>query len=160
MIVALLVAAWSFIMIWFRKINGNFVEITPLMFTLQELKTAHSKVKTGADFPSYVQEISSLGLRRYEYMVNDGTTIYYGDNGHTVQADPIYETLHISGNASSADVSQAIQIHQEGQTDFLTFCRQVALAGVDKWVVDTQKMVCTYYDVKGNVLVEEPISLM
>ncbi|MDT3404233.1 DUF1398 family protein [Mucilaginibacter terrae] len=49
------------------------------------------------------------------------------------------------------------RIHQQGQTDFATFCQQAADAGVEKWVIDTQAMLCTYYDLQGNALVAEPI---
>ncbi len=27
------------------------------MFTVEQIKTAHSKVKSGADFPAYIQDI-------------------------------------------------------------------------------------------------------
>jgi uncharacterized protein YbcV (DUF1398 family) len=47
------------------------------MFTEQQMKAAHSKVKSGADFPRYFQEIKKLGLIRYEYFVKTGVTIYY-----------------------------------------------------------------------------------
>lgn len=31
------------------------------MFTIEQIKTAHSQVKSGADFPAYIQEIKKLG---------------------------------------------------------------------------------------------------
>jgi uncharacterized protein YbcV (DUF1398 family) len=127
------------------------------MFTLQQLKAAHAKVKTGADFPRYIQEIKSLGLRSYEYLVQDGTTVYYGDDAHRVQSLPIYADKAINPDASAAALQHTIAIHQQGKTDFLTFCQQAAAAGVEKWVIDTERMVCTYLDKKGVVLVEEPI---
>ncbi|WP_295664012.1 DUF1398 family protein [uncultured Mucilaginibacter sp.] len=43
------------------------------------------------------------------------------------------------------------------KSDFLTFCLLVADAGVQKWVVDTQAMMCVYYDLAGNNMVAEPI---
>lgn len=127
------------------------------MFTLQQLKAAHAKVKTGADFPRYVLEIKGLGLRRYEYLVQDGTTVYYGDNAQQVKSLPIYADKEINDSSSAAALRHTIVIHQQGQTDFLTFCQQAAEAGVEKWVIDTERMVCTYLDKKGAVLVEEPI---
>jgi len=39
----------------------------------------------------------------------------------------------------------------------MTFCNEAAKAGVEKWIVDTQKMTCTYYDKLGNVMLEEKI---
>ena len=32
------------------------------MFTVQQIKEAHSKVKSGADFPKYIQEIKGFGV--------------------------------------------------------------------------------------------------
>ena len=127
------------------------------MFTLQQLKAAHSKVKTGADFPYYVQEIKALGLIAYEFMVTDGSVVYYGENGHQVTAGAIYEPLKINVNPSADELRHTIAIHQQGKTDFITFCKQAANAGVEKWVIDTRKMLCTYQDNAGNDLVAEPI---
>lgn len=41
------------------------------MFTAEQIKAAHSKVKSGADFPSYIQEIKALGVTHYEAHVED-----------------------------------------------------------------------------------------
>jgi uncharacterized protein YbcV (DUF1398 family) len=127
------------------------------MFTEQQIKDAHSRVKTGADFPRYVQEIKKLGLLRYEYLVENGMTVYYCQNDHVVQSAARYEKLAIAPKSSAGALAHTIAIHQQGQTDFITFCRQAADAGVQKWVIDTQKMLCTYYDLQGNEMVAEPI---
>lgn len=127
------------------------------MFTEQQLKAAHSKVKSGADFPAYVNEIKGLGLLRYEFWVDNGRTIYYGNNNHVVSTESRYLQQDISSQSSVDELKHIIAIHQQGQTDFLTFCRQVADAGVEKWVIDTLLMTCTYYDLSGNEMVAEPI---
>jgi len=127
------------------------------MFTEQQLKEAHSRVKTGADFPRYVQEIKQLGLITYEYLVKDGTTIYYGNNGHLVKSAAKYDPMDIATSSSAASLQHTISIHQQGKTDFITFCRQAAEAGVEKWVIDTQKMLCIYYDRQRSEMVAEPI---
>lgn len=127
------------------------------MFTLHQLKAAHAKVKTGADFPRYIQDIKDLGLLTYEFMVKDGSIVYYGAQGHRVTADAIYKPLTIHLEARPAALQHAISIHQQGQTNFLTFCGQAAEAGVEKWVIDTQQMLCSYLDLAGNLMVAEPI---
>ncbi|MFA6246007.1 MAG: DUF1398 family protein [Mucilaginibacter sp.] len=127
------------------------------MFTIQQIKAAHAKVKTGADFPVYVQEIKQLGLLRYEYLVKNGQTVYHGANNIQVNSEAIYVEKTISEISSPATVKQIIIDHQQGKTDFLTFCTQAANAGVEKWVVDTQTMLCSYYDLDGNPMVAEPI---
>ncbi len=129
-----------------------------MKFTLQQLKDAHARVKTGADFPRYVQEIKALGLVTYDYLVQNGVTVYHGTDGHTVSADAIYPDLSINPNPSPQALQHAISIHQQGQTDFLTFCQQAADAGVERWVIDTQAMLCSYLDAQGNLMVAEPIS--
>jgi uncharacterized protein YbcV (DUF1398 family) len=50
------------------------------MFTVEQIKAAHSKVKSGADFPSYIKEIKSLGVTHYEAYVTDGHIDYHGAN--------------------------------------------------------------------------------
>lgn len=127
------------------------------MFTIQQLKAAHAKVKTGADFPSYIQEIKALGLVSYEFIVKDGSTVYYGANNYRIASPPSYEPLIINTTTSADDLKHTITIHQQGQTDFITFCNQAANAGVEKWVIDTVAMLCTYCDPGGNVMVAEPI---
>jgi len=121
------------------------------------MKAAHAKVKTGTDFPAYVKEIKQLGLLRYEYLVRNGKTIYYGANNFQVSSEAIYTEKVISIISSPAAVKQIIAEHQQGKTDFLTFCTNVADAGVEKWMVDTQNMLCSYYNLDGNTMVAEPI---
>jgi len=127
------------------------------MFTIQQMKAAHAKVKSGVDFPAYVQEIKQLGLLHYDFLVKNGQTEYYGAKGLQVNGEAIYPEKAISIQPSSIAVRQIIAEHQQGKSNFLTFCQLVADAGVQKWVVDTQAMMCTYYDLMGNSMVAEPI---
>lgn len=127
------------------------------MFTEKQLKEAHSRVKTGTDFPGYVQKIKELGLITYEFRVKDGSTIYYGDNNHKVVSAPKYEPMLITAISSEQALKHTISIHQQGKTDFIAFCKQAAEAGVEKWVIDTKRMLCIYYDLQGNEMVAEPI---
>ena len=45
------------------------------MFTIDQIKEAHSKVKSGADFPQYVQDLIKLGVIHYTTYVRDGHTV-------------------------------------------------------------------------------------
>lgn len=127
------------------------------MFKLQQMKAAHARIKSGADFPTYVQEIKQLGLLHYDFLVKNGQTEYHGANGLQVNGEVIYPEKAISTQSSSMAVRQIIAEHQQDKSDFLTFCQLVADAGVQKWVVDTRTMMCTYYDLAGNRMVAEPI---
>ncbi len=48
------------------------------MFAIEQINTAHSKVKSGADFPAYIQDLKKIGVQAYESFVSDGHTVYYG----------------------------------------------------------------------------------
>jgi hypothetical protein len=41
------------------------------MFTVEQIKAVHSKVKSGADFPNYIKEIEILGIIHYGTFVTD-----------------------------------------------------------------------------------------
>jgi uncharacterized protein YbcV (DUF1398 family) len=127
------------------------------MFTLQQMKAAHAKVKSGADFPAYVQEIKGLGLLHYDFMVKDGRTVFHGAGDFQISGDPIYPKQTISQQPSVAQLRQLITETQQGKSDFPAFCRGAAAAGVEKWVVDTRAMVCTYYDLSGMRMIAEQI---
>lgn len=127
------------------------------MFTAEQIKTAHSKVKSGADFPSYIQEIKSLGVTHYEAYVTDGHIDYHGPNGYTAKVPAKYESLVIAESAKNDDFKAELLAHQQGQTDFLTFIKMCAVYGIEKWTISMDKMTCTYYDKAGNEILVEKI---
>ncbi len=55
------------------------------MFTIQQIKEAHAKVKSGADFPKYIQDIIALGVTSFETFVFDNHTDYYGKDNYFTQ---------------------------------------------------------------------------
>ena len=127
------------------------------MFTIEQIKAAHSKVKSGADFPCYVQEMKSLGVLFYEHFVADGHIHYHGANNFILLADAKWSPVEIATTSDKENLKHSLLIHQQGQTDYLTFCKQAAKAGVEKWIVDIQKMTCTYYDKSGSEILVEMI---
>lgn len=127
------------------------------MFTIDQIKAAHSKVKSGADFPAYIQAIKSLGISHYETFVRDGHTIYYGVDNFEALAGAKYPVLAISEISNSDQFKAAIKAHQQGKTDYPTFCNDCAVSGIVKWVVSIDRMTCTYYDFAGNEVLVESI---
>lgn len=126
------------------------------MFTIDQIKAAHSKVKSGADFPAYIQDLKALGVQHYTTFVSDGRTDYSG-NDFSTSSDPKYGAKEIAQNCNNEQFVADLRSHQKGGTDYPTFCNDCAKSGVEKWVVDLEKMTCTYYDSKGNVVLVEQI---
>lgn len=127
------------------------------MFTVDQIKAAHSKVKSGADFPSYIREIKSLGVTHYEAYVIDGHIEYHGANDYTTIVPPKYEPLSIAEISKGEEFKSELLAHQKGKTDFLTFIKMCATFGIEKWAIKMDKMTCTYYDKTGNEILVEAI---
>ena len=128
------------------------------MFSIEEIKAAESKIKTGADFPQFIKEIKALGVVRNDVYVANGLSVYFNSDDYSVQASPDeYPELVINSESSAEKLEHSLKIHQRGETDYFTFCKQAADAGVEKWVIDLNSMTCSYLDTKQTELVKEEI---
>jgi uncharacterized protein YbcV (DUF1398 family) len=127
------------------------------MFTVEQIKAAHSKVKSGADFPAYIQEIKSLGVTHYEAYITDGHIDYHGAREHTAKVPAKFEPLEIADTSNVEAFKVELLAHQQGKTDFLTFIKMCATFGIEKWVVSMDNMTCTYYDKSKNEILVETI---
>lgn len=127
------------------------------MFTLEQIEQAHDKVKSGADFPKYIQEIKKLGVTAFETWVNDSHTEYLGINEYRTKSKPQYDELVISETSDKVKFSIYLKNHQQGKTDYYTFCKDCAETGIEKWVVSIDKLTCTYYDKSGKEILIEQI---
>lgn len=129
------------------------------MFTIEQISKAHSKVKSGADFPAYIRDLITLGVKGYDTFVNDGHVEYYGANNYRATATDKYATISVAANLNKERFLEFLLMHQEGQTDYLTFCNHAAQCGIARWRVDILEMACTYFDVKNNSIIVEKIPL-
>lgn len=109
------------------------------MFTVEQIEFAHNKVKSGADFPKYIREIKELGVMKFETWVIDSHTKYFGKDNFQAVSKSKYEDLSVSDNANKNKFEQDLKSHQQGGTDYLTFCKDCAEAGIEKWIVDLEK---------------------
>lgn len=127
------------------------------MFQLKDIKEAHSKVKSGADFPAYIQTLIKLGVKKYDTYVSDGHSIFFGDANYQLISEPKYSKLTIANISDKERFKYYLKSHQRGQTDYSTFCNHSAETGVEKWTVDMDDMTCIYYDKAKSKMLEEKI---
>ena len=127
------------------------------MFTAEDVIAAHSKVKSGADFPKYIQEIKELGVKNYDVFVANGRSVYYGDNNHKAEVAPKYSTQQIATQVDKSTFTEKLKAHQQGKTDYLTFIKMCAKTGIEKWEIVMEAMTCTYFDQQGNLILTENI---
>lgn len=127
------------------------------MFTVAQIKDAHSKAKTGVDFPKYMQDIIALGVTSFETFVTDNHTNYFGKNDFQTSSEGFSETLKIARKSNIEQFKSDLKAHQQGKTDYMTFLNDCAKSGVEKWIVKMDKMTCIYYDLDENEMVVETI---
>jgi uncharacterized protein YbcV (DUF1398 family) len=128
-----------------------------MMFTLHQIREAHAKVSSGAAFPAFIQELIGMGVRGYSTYVSDGHTSYHGKEGFSLESEAKYAPQEIAETGNAELFRNSLKQHQEGHSNYPTFCRHCAEAGVEKWAVDTEKMTCAYYDREGREMLVEAI---
>ncbi len=127
------------------------------MFTIGQIQDANSKVKSGADFPKLVRDLITIGVIANDVYVSDGHAEYFGDDGYSIKTDANYPVIKIADKSDGEKFREFLKIHQQGKTDYPTFCQHSAETGVEKWRLDFVKMTCTYFDRSENVLFVEKI---
>lgn len=127
------------------------------MFTVAQIEQAHERVKSGADFPQYIREIKAMGVTGFETWVKDSHTEYYGAGNYRVVSKAQYADLNIAVQSQPEQFARYLKIHQQGETDYYTFCTHCAETGIEKWIVSLEAMTCTYYDTEGKEILAEQI---
>lgn len=127
------------------------------MFQLININTAHSKVKSGTDFPNYIQDLIKLGIKKYETFVIDGHISYFGEDDYQIKSGCKYPRLNVANISDKERFKHYLKNHQRGQTNYPAFCKDAAETGVEKWIVGMSLMACTYYDKSNSIMLEEKI---
>lgn len=127
------------------------------MFTKEQILSALSKVQTGADYPRLVQDLKIIGIRKYDHFVADGSNIYFGDDDYRVTIEHDQAPIHVNNKSSKDLLKQSLKVHQQGETDYPTFCIHAGEAGVEKWTCDLKKMTVSYIDKEDKTLLVETI---
>ncbi len=127
------------------------------MFSIAQIKEAHSRVKSGADFPQYIQDLIQLGVQGYDTFVNDGHVEYFGADNFRAAATETYDSINIAPTANKERFIELLVMHQDGQTDYLSFCNHAAQCGIARWSVNIIDMTCTYFDQSDAAVLIEKI---
>jgi uncharacterized protein YbcV (DUF1398 family) len=129
------------------------------MFTLNDIQDSHSKLKSGTDFPAYVQSLIHLGVTGFDVYVEDRHAEYYGKNKFSIKEEGKYPSFDVAVKVDGERFRNILKLHQTGRTNYVTFCEQLAKVGIEKWTLNVKKLTCTYYDAQGNEMLVEPVTL-
>ncbi|NIF04637.1 DUF1398 domain-containing protein [Chryseobacterium sp. Tr-659] len=128
-----------------------------MKFTIEEIKTEHQKVKSGADFPQYIRAIKNLGVSHYKTYVQDGNTEYFDADNQSAQTGSKYKLLTIAENTDPENFKIRLKLHQQGGTDYMTFCNDCAENGIKGWTMDLNAMTCSYFDQNDQEILVEKV---
>ncbi len=130
------------------------------MFTAEQIQAASAKVTSGAEYPLFVRALKLMGVVTYEHFVVDGSTVYAGANQEQVRImPPQVVTFTVNATSSATKLQEALKAHQQGMTNYSTFCQQAAEAGVEKWICNIQQHTISYVNTEGNTLLQETIPI-
>lgn len=127
-----------------------------MKFYLESIKQAQ-KLYTGPDFPKLVSEYKIMGIVTNIYNIETGIVSYVNKQQKIIRDTGIKVDVEIPQNSNYEKAILGLKRNQKGESDFITFCREVAGAGIYKWIVDLENMTCNYYDKQENMIISEII---
>ncbi len=117
----------------------------------KQLEEARSKATT---YPDLVKKLKEIGVKGYVFEVASQISIYrYSDETFFVKSHGDKRNLEINPTFNADKVKEAISNNQKGLTDFPTFLKEIADAGIKVYDADFEEMVVSYYGTR-NVHVE------
>jgi len=127
------------------------------MFTLGQIKRIHEQLGKATTLPQYLQALKAIGVDKCDSFITDGHSEYSGNAGHKVISPAEHEELKIAERSNREDFLKHLELHGQGKTSYLEMSRGLAESGIEKWTFDTNKMIMTYYDKAGNVMLLDEI---
>lgn len=131
-----------------------------MKFTLEQINGLKSESKGGKDFPMLIQNFKNIGVNRFITYVETGYTEYFDDENNSIKSDALYDAKNISEAVNEENFEKQLRLHQQGGTDFYTFCQDCADNGIDHWIVDLNKMTCTYRTSENQEILIEQVPSM
>ena len=98
-----------------------------------------------------------MGVQGYDIFVHDGHEEYFGTDNYRVATTNNYDSSAIVPLVNKERFIEFLMMHQDGQTDYLTFCHHAAQCGIAKWSVNIIEMTSTYFDLSDAAVLIEKI---
>ena len=126
------------------------------MFTLDQINDIHENFGKQATLRQYLLALRDIGVFRCDSFITDGHSEYYGKGNRKVVSLPAHEKYSIARTSSREGLLKHLDLHNQGETNYLEMSKGLADSGIVKWTFDTNEMTLTYYGVDGiEMLVEE-----
>lgn len=127
-----------------------------MAFKLSAIQQAHQQF-TGVDFPKLFKAFKDMGMTYNIVNIQDGTATYVHQSEDDIVTPSVKSNHPVAPSSNQSIVQDVLTRHQQGQTDFETFCDEMAQAGIYKWHIDIQAGTCTYIDLQEQAIISELI---
>ncbi len=126
-----------------------------MAFTLSAIQQAHQQF-TGVDFPKLFKAFKDMGMT-YNIVNVDGTATYVHQSEDDIVTSSVKSNHPVAQKSNKTIVSSVLTRHQQGQTDFETFCDEMAEAGIYKWHIDLKRALVLISTCKTKLYLSELI---
>ncbi|HCY6356353.1 TPA: DUF1398 family protein [Staphylococcus aureus] len=127
-----------------------------MAFKLSAIQQAHQQF-TGVDFPKLFKAFKDMGMTYNIVNIQDGTATYVHQSEDDIVTSSVKSNHPVAPSSNQSIVQDVLTRHQQGQTDFETFCDEMAQAGIYKWHIHIQAGTCTYIDLQEQAIISELI---
>ncbi|HIH7846815.1 TPA: DUF1398 domain-containing protein [Staphylococcus aureus] len=127
-----------------------------MAFKLSAIQQAYQQF-TGVDFPKLFKAFKDMGMTYNIVNIQDGTATYVHQSEDDIVTSSVKSNHPVAPSSNQSIVQDVLTRHQQGQTDFETFCDEMAQAGIYKWHIDIQAGTCTYIDLQEQAIISELI---
>ncbi|HCY8398873.1 TPA: DUF1398 family protein [Staphylococcus aureus] len=127
-----------------------------MAFKLSAIQQAHQQF-TGVDFLKLFKAFKDMGMTYNIVNIQDGTATYVHQSEDDIVTSSVKSNHPVAPSSNQSIVQDVLTRHQQGQTDFETFCDEMAQAGIYKWHIDIQAGTCTYIDLQEQAIISELI---
>ncbi|WP_370287069.1 DUF1398 family protein [Pseudooceanicola nanhaiensis] len=125
-------------------------------FTMADIEKAHAVVDPDG-VNDYLTALRQLGVAYYVSHICDGHSDFYDAAGNKLSTAPIHDRLTVAERVDPKAAKLALGQHGRGETDYLTFARQLADAGIETWLMDPRARTCTFCCRAGEKLFSAPL---
>jgi len=123
-----------------------------MKFTLEQINTIHDHLGNSETLRLYTQALGDLGVIHADSYVTDGHTEFFGADGYKVESLPTHEIFTVADTSNKEEFLHQLDLHESGKTSYVQMSKGLAETGIEKWIIDTQKLTMTFYDKASNEL--------
>lgn len=129
----------------------NFIELT------EELIVSIEKKSEGQAYPYLVKNLKAVGVDNYEVTVASHDRTFTNINGNMLIVPGEFPEIEPAETFQLDAVKTAVKRSQEGLTDYATFLKEIAAAGIHTYVADLAGMKVIYQGPNSEYEYEETI---